>query len=166
MMKDLRLDKLQRILEEADHPLSGSFLAKELNVSRQVIVTDIAILRARDVSIVSTPKGYTMEKKGVMEIVRVRHDKQQLQEELNAIVDCGACVENVIVEHGTYGRLKVDLNLRSRRDVRCFLERIQQGKCEPLTTLTNGLHYHTISASEQEILEEVRAVLDKLGFLC
>ena len=58
MKGEERRQKLIDLLESSDQPLSGTFLAKELSVSRQVIVQDIAILRANGYSIISTNKGY------------------------------------------------------------------------------------------------------------
>ena len=43
---------------------------------------------------------------------------------------------------------------------------IQQGKSQPLNNLTQGIHYHTITARSQDILDEVKKSLDKMGILC
>lgn len=50
-------------LEQADHRLRGMDLAKECGVSRQVIVGDMALLRARGLDIISTPRGYYLKKR-------------------------------------------------------------------------------------------------------
>lgn len=50
-------------LEQADHRLRGMDLAKECGVSRQVIVGDMALLRARGMDIISTPRGYYLKKR-------------------------------------------------------------------------------------------------------
>jgi len=47
-------------LRTADRPVSASSLAAELNVSRQIIVGDIALLRAGGAEISATPRGYVL----------------------------------------------------------------------------------------------------------
>lgn len=166
MNKEERLKALESKLKESSSPLSGDFLAKSLHVSRQVIVQDIALLRALNVPILSTNRGYILPNQAYSMIIKVCHTTEQMLEELNTIVDCGATVDDVFVEHATYGKLEAKLSLSSRREVKDFFEQIQQGKSEPLNNLTNGIHYHTITASSQEILDDVKNNLDKIGILC
>ena len=127
MEGDSRRDKIIAMLNQAPEPLSGAALAKQLKVSRQVIVQDIALLRAYDKNILSTNKGYILyqpETKAVYKrTVSVMHTDGQMQDELYAIVDCGAHVLDVVVEHEVYGQITVDLFLRSRTDVDEFIER-------------------------------------------
>ena len=56
-----RRDGILSLLEESDTPLSGTELAHRFKVSRQVIVQDIALLRAEDKKILSTYRGYVLE---------------------------------------------------------------------------------------------------------
>ena len=58
MEGDERRKKIIEILHGRKMPVSGTELAAELGVSRQVIVQDIALLRATDKNILSTNKGY------------------------------------------------------------------------------------------------------------
>lgn len=166
MTKNERLEALKNLLENTKEPMSGSALAKELHVSRQVIVQDIALLKASDVPVLSTNRGYILPDQGVKEIIKVSHSSKQMEEELNIIVDCGAWVENVFVEHPTYGHIEVELMIRSRRDVKAFLQKIREEKAQPLNKLTQGIHYHTIHAPSRDVLEEVKACLDKHHILC
>ena len=46
MNGQLRREKIIDILSRSDTPVSGVALANQLNVSRQVIVQDIALIRA------------------------------------------------------------------------------------------------------------------------
>ena len=46
-----------RALEEADGPVSAAALAERFSVSRQIIVGDIALLRAAGADISATPRG-------------------------------------------------------------------------------------------------------------
>lgn len=166
MSREYRLQKLLERLQQTSNPLSGSALAKELHVSRQVIVQDITLLRERGNSILATRLGYVLEKKPCQEIIMVHHFDDRIEEELNTIVDAGAWVKDVFVQHETYGRLQAELSIHSRRDVQNFLEDIRKNNSAPLTYLTNGIHYHTIEASDPEAIQEALKNLDKLGFLC
>lgn len=166
MTKEQRLETVKDILLTAETPVSGSELARKMHVSRQVIVQDIALLRAQKLDIIATNRGYRIQKPQQTMVVQVCHEAEEIEAELNAIVDCGASVENVFVEHATYGKLEAPLKIHSRREIQQFLEQIRQGKNEPLTRLTHGVHFHTIQAPSSEILQAVEEALDKLGFLC
>ena len=169
MEGDSRRDKIIAMLNQAPEPLSGAALAKQLKVSRQVIVQDIALLRAYDKNILSTNKGYILyqpETKAVYKrTVSVMHTDGQMQDELYAIVDCGAHVLDVVVEHEVYGQITVDLFLRSRTDVDKFIEKIAKSKAQPLKTLTNGAHFHTVEADSEDVLARVERQLDARGYL-
>lgn len=54
MEGEKRREQLIALLKQADIPVSGTDLAKRLGVSRQVIVQDIALLRAVNKNILST----------------------------------------------------------------------------------------------------------------
>ena len=58
MNGDERRKKIINILSSSKSPVAGVALAKELDVSRQVIVQDIALLRANGAAIFSTNRGY------------------------------------------------------------------------------------------------------------
>ena len=74
--------------------------AKKFGVSRQVIVQDIALIRAAGYEIISTNRGYILNQpKTVCRIFKVQHTDEQLEEELNTIVDLGGCVDNVMIHH-------------------------------------------------------------------
>lgn len=169
MEGDSRRDKIIEMLNQAPEPLSGAALAKQLKVSRQVIVQDIALLRAYDKNILSTNKGYILyqpETKAVYKrTVSVMHTDGQMQDELYTIVDCGARVLDVVVEHEVYGQITADLFLRSRTDVDEFIEKIAKSKAQPLKTLTNGAHFHTVEADSEDVLARVERQLDARGYL-
>ena len=48
-------------LKQTDRPISASKLAKELSVSRQIIVGDVALLRASGEKVLATPRGYVID---------------------------------------------------------------------------------------------------------
>ena len=90
-------------------PVSGTMLAKEFEVSRQVIVQDIALIRAAGYDIISTHRGYLLnEPISVNRIFKVQHTDEQTEEELYSIVDLGGTVANVIVNHKVYGQMEAE----------------------------------------------------------
>ena len=116
------------VLERAEHPVSAAALAREFSVSRQIIVGDVALLRAGGLSIAATPRGYMLpeERSGLIRTLACRHRADQMEDELNAIVDQGCTVIDVIVEHPIYGQLTGPLQLSSRYDVAQFVDRCRQ----------------------------------------
>lgn len=162
-------DRRQEILKnikESDRPVSGSKLAKDYDVSRQVIVQDIALLRASGYDIISTNRGYVLEGQTCAErVFKVRHTDEQLETELCTIVDLGGQVKNVMVNHKVYGHIEAELGITSRRKVKEFLEDIESGKSTPLKNITSDYHYHTVTADSEETLGLIEGELRKLGFL-
>ena len=158
-----RREKIISILKSSNAPVAGLTLAKELGVSRQVIVQDIALLRANATAIFSTNRGYVLQEKNVCE--RVQHTDEEVEEELSIIVDMGGFVKDVFVYHKVYGVLKAEMNIKSRMDIRKYMEDINSGKSSLLKNVTSGYHYHTISADSEEILDMIQEDLSKRGFL-
>lgn len=166
-MKDpkIRRDELLKFLYDNQKPIAGEKLAEKFDVTRQVIVQDIAILRASGKDIVSTNKGYYLNEERTQKVFKVKHSDKDINKELNAIVDLGGRVKDVIVHHKVYGEIKKDLNCSSRRDVKIFLDKMKEEKSKPLDVLTGGVHYHTVVAENEEVIEEIEVVLKELGFL-
>ena len=161
-----RREKLRKILAQSAVPGSGSALAKMLSVSRQIIVTDIAILRAEGFEIISTSQGYmTPEPRQCKRIFKVHHTREECETELNLFVDCGAVVKDVFVSHRAYGLLRGELDIRSRLDVQAFLESIRSGKSTLLSSTTEGYHYHTLLAPSESVLDTIENRLWEMGFL-
>lgn len=165
-----RRKEIEALLQKAGEPLSGTALAKRLNVSRQVIVQDIALLRATNKNILSTSKGYLIfglnhQKETRKRIIAVKHDDKKMKEELEIIVDAGARVLDVVVDHEVYGQIAVDLLISSRKDVEEFIDKIQKNKMRPLKELTGGMHYHTIEAETEESLDLAKERLREKGIL-
>lgn len=167
MLGNQRRQKILSLLESADAPLSGGALGKATGVSRQVVVQDIALLRTEGHEIISTARGYILpaEEKMVSRKFKVCHTDDQMEEELNTIVDLGGAVQDVMVNHRTYGKVSAELQIRSRRDVQNFLEQIRSGKSTPLLRITSGYHFHTVNAESEEILDEIEEALKQKGFL-
>lgn len=166
MSGEKRREEILKILENSGSPVSGGELAKRLSVSRQVIVQDMALLRANGVEILSTNRGYVAKtEKRCSRVFKVIHTDSQVEEELNLYVDFGGRVEDVFVYHKLHGVIKVDLKIRSRVDVKRYLEEISTGKSTQLMKLTSNYHYHTITADSEEILDMIQEELQKRGFL-
>ncbi len=161
-----RREQILKILKNSDQPVAGMELAKRLDVSRQVIVQDMALLRANGIEITSTNRGYVVsQEKRSSRVFKVIHSDEQVEEELNLYVDFGGKVEDVFVYHKVHGVIKVDMNIKSRVDVQRYIYDISTGKSTQLMKLTSNYHYHTISADNEEILDMIQQELQKKGFL-
>ncbi len=162
-----RRKEITRQLEQATAPVSATTLAQSLSVSRQIIVGDVALLRASGLAIIATPRGYLLpqSKGGVTCTFACRHQPQEMESELNAIVDQGCTVLDVIVDHPVYGQLTAPLHIASRYDVTQFLARCKQSDALPLSHLTEGIHLHTVSCPDQQAADRVRDALAQLGCL-
>ena len=163
--REEREKKILEILRNSETLVSGTYLAEFFDVSRQVIVQDIAILKAKNTDIISTNRGYRLLSKGIKKVIKVKHDDSEIRKELNAIVDLGASVEDVFVIHKTYGEIRVKLDIKSRRDVDLLVENINSKLSKPLKNLTDNRHYHTIIAENENIFKEVEDKLKELGIL-
>jgi len=162
-----RREAIRALLAEASAPVSASALAARFGVSRQIVVGDIALLRAAGEDISATPRGYIRASAGagVVSTVACVHAPEDMGAELYAIVDAGGEVLDVIVEHPVYGQLTGALRLRSRYDVDQFLRRVAGREARPLSDLTGGIHLHTIRCPDGETARRVADALDKAGFL-
>lgn len=194
MTGEERRNELLKTIKKSSKPISGTTLAKKYQVSRQVIVQDIALLRATYNQIYSTPKGYifmdseklyseanqidenksilnngmlnNLESKAAIRVFKVSHTDEQTQDELNTIVDMGGKVADVIVEHEIYGEIRADLSISCRRHVQEFVDGIHSGKSRPLKNLSSsGIHYHTVEADSEATLDLIQQKLDEKGYL-
>ncbi len=164
---DARREKILSALSGAQEPLSGAALGRLCEVSRQIVVQDIALLRSKGWPIESTNRGYVLERASTRpsRLFKCRHSVEQTPQELNLIVDLGGHVQDVLVNHRVYGRLSCELGIASRRDVRAYMEQIESGKSSPLMLITSGYHFHHVTAESEEILDEIERALVEQGFL-
>jgi len=150
-------------------PTSASSLAKKLGVSRQVIVGDVALLRAQGHDITATARGYMVvpqfREESYLGKVACQHTADNTQAELYCIVDAGAIAVNVIIEHEMYGEMTGLLNLKTRADVDAFIIKIKSAEVKLLSELTYGIHLHTIACRNQSHFEQVVQALESAGFL-
>lgn len=158
-------------LKQSDKAVSASALAQQLSVSRQVIVGDIALLRASGMKISATPRGYIFEKDNsggfpFTGLISCKHTPEETRDELYAIVDFGGYVIDVIVEHPIYGQLTGPLDIASRHDVDLFIQHLSSHKtAQPLSVVTGGLHFHRIGCKSEENFELIKKALNEKSFL-
>lgn len=168
MISEARRKNIKDILKKSDEPIKGSKIAKELGVTRQIIVKDIAILRAEGNKIIATPKGYittTDTFSSVKRVLAVSHNPENIEDELNSIVKFGGIVEDVIIEHPLYGEIRGILMVRTLFDVKNFMEKLHNYGAEPLSILTGGVHLHTISAENEEDMKNIIDELTKKKYI-
>lgn len=168
MTGEERRKRIIEILQNSEEPVSGTELSKRLGVSRQVIVQDIALLRAVNRNIISTTKGYVLYYQEVQKVNRcflVRHTDGEIEDELCTIVDNGGKVLDVIVMHDIYGEISTGLIIKNRQDVYDFVEKLRGHKTMPLMELTGGVHLHTVEADSEAILDSIEKKLREKKYL-
>ena len=165
-----RRTKISHLLAGADKPVSATVLAAQCGVSRQIIVGDIALLRAGGLAVLATPRGYILENASAAPAyaersVVCRHEQDRLLEELYTVVDLGGALIDVTVEHSVYGQICAPLHIFSRYDADAFDRKIRQPGAKPLCDLTGGIHLHTLRAADEDTLDRVVHGLKDKGFL-
>lgn len=161
-----RREQIINCIKNSAAPVSGKALAQKYDVSRQVIVQDIALIRAAGHDILSTNRGYILNApKVVSRVFKVHHTDEALEDELCSIVDMGGRVVNVMVNHHVYGHMEAMLNISSRRNVAEFISDIRSGKSSPLKNITSNYHYHRVEADDAKTLDMIEAALRRNGYL-
>jgi len=165
MTAEQRRAAIMEILSQSVRPVSAAALARRFGVSRQLVVGDVALLRAGGAAISATARGYVVqrERDGLLRRVACRHTAGEMEAELQIMVDNGCTVLDVIVEHPVYGQLTGALQLSSRYDVRQFILRANAAR--PLSLLTEGVHLHTLACPDEEAFARVRSELSGAGLL-
>ena len=161
-----RRKELIALLSAATEPLSGSALAARFQVSRQIIVQDITVLKGQGFDILSTHYGYVLQKSPHAErVFKVKHSSKETKDELCTIVDAGATVVDVFVWHKVYGKISADLNIFSQHGIAQFLQGIQSGRSTELMHITDGYHYHTVRADNEHTLDAIEGELRGRGYI-
>lgn len=165
-----RRNVIIKALKESENPVTGTELASLTNVSRQVIVQDISLLKVSDEPIIATNRGYLYAKETDDQVrfkkqVVCKHTPEETLKELELIVDCGVTVQDVIVEHIFYGDLTGSLMVSSRFDAKEFVEKISQAEASLLSELTEGIHIHTLVADSNEKIAAAYQALKEAGIL-
>lgn len=165
-----RRTQILQILKDHGSPLSGAALAKLLGVSRQVIVQDIALIRAENHNILSTNKGYVYrsedgETANPKRVFYVKHTTDQVLDEFLTILELGGTILDVAVEHEIYGQIRADLLIENPGDAHDFNKRLASCKDNPLKVLTDDCHYHTVAAPSERLLDLIQQELMLKGYL-
>lgn len=164
--REKRRERILFALGAGDEPQSAGALGDRFGVSRQVIVQDIALLRAEGVPVVSTNRGYILaSRRQAARVFKVRHTEAEVGEELDLIVSLGGTVKNVAVNHRVYGHIEAELNVQTRVHAAEFVRSIASGTSRPLMLVTDGYHYHTVTAPDEETLNVIERALRERGFL-
>ena len=159
-----RQQQIIKILQEEKTPQSGSALAERFDVSRQIIVKDIGVLKAFGINIISTNKGYKIDKDQKLTfIIETSHADDAIKDELNTIVDNGGIIVDVFINHPVYGVIRKDLDIHSRNGVTNFVKNMR--KSIPLKNLTDNIHYHTIKVNSDDDFEKIKEALSEKGYL-
>ena len=169
MTGENRRKAIAELLQKATAPISAAKLAEEFSVTRQIIVADIALLRASGFCISADNKGYTLETKaahdGIVKRIAVRHKKEEVSDEFYAVVDNGGTILDVIVEHPVYGKISAELNISSRYEADEFANKISKAGVNPISMLTEGLHIHTVAVKDEAAFLRILDKLSSLGIL-
>ncbi|TYP58826.1 transcription repressor NadR [Thermosediminibacter litoriperuensis] len=167
MNAEERRARIVEILKAERKPVSGGELARIFNVTRQIIVQDMAVLRAAGKDIIATSQGYMiMEPLGfITKKVACRHGREETREELMTFVECGCRVVDVIVEHPIYGEIHGMLMLNNSKDVEDFTRKMEEHNAALLSQLTQGVHLHTIQAINEDSIKKASEILKKKGIL-
>lgn len=164
-----RRERIKELLAGRKQPRSAAALAKELGVSRQVIVGDVALLRAQGCAIVATARGYLLEppvsQARYIGTIACRHSLEDTEIELLAVVERGGEVLDVTVEHELYGEITGRLGIATREDVEAFMASVRGQRARLLSELTGGVHNHTIACKDAAAFRDIVAQLDRMAIL-
>jgi uncharacterized protein len=169
LLGDERRNWILDLLKESGAPITGSDLAAQTNVSRQVIVGDITLLKAKNEPIIATSQGYMYLVTGspiplVERTIASSHLPDRAEEELNLLVDHGVTVKDVKIEHPVYGDLTASIMVSNRQEVQQFMKKVLSTKAAFLSELTDGIHLHTITASSEHALDSAENALRNANF--
>ena len=161
-----RRKAIASLLMSAQEPISGSTLSEKFDVSRQIVVQDIAVLKGSGYDILSTHNGYILQRSPLAErVFKVRQTTGETEDELSCIVRLGGIVVDVFVWHKVYGKIEAPLNIFSMLQVKQFIEGVRSGKSTELMNITGGYHYHTVRAESEQILDRIAAALAEKKYI-
>ncbi|AVD56591.1 transcription repressor NadR [Weizmannia agrestimuris] len=170
ILGDERRHLILEWLQNSREPITGGELAKRTNVSRQIIVNDITLLKAKNEPILATSQGYLYihpagAENKVEKTLVCMHSREQVTDELNLLVDHGVTVKDVKVEHPVYGDLTASIMVSTRAEVARFIRQIEETNASYLSELTGGIHLHTVEAASGRQVEEAEQALKEAGIL-
>lgn len=166
MKAERRREEILSLVGNAENPIPAGVLAEKFAVSRQVIVQDIAILRANGYGVTATNRGYVLNVKlRPSRVFKCRHSLEEIIDEGELIIGAGGRIEDIFVNHRVYGRISARLDLITRTHVEELCRSLVSGASKPLMSVTAGYHYHTVSADDEDALDKIEVLLRDRGFL-
>lgn len=166
MKVDERRKAIAAFLTSEKRPVTGGELSEKFDISRQIIVQDMTVLKASGYDILSTHNGYIMRRSPLVErVFKLCHTSEQTEDELNCIVELGGTVADVFVWHKVYGRIAATLNIFSPIQIKQFIEGVRIGKSKELMHITGGYHYHTVRAESEDILDRIERTLSERNYI-
>lgn len=166
MKAEKRREEILSFIGNAENPIPASVLAERFAVSRQVIVQDVAIIRANGYDVTATNRGYVLNSEiRATRVFKCRHSFEEIVDEGVIIIEAGGRVDDIFVHHRVYGRISARLDLISRTHVEELYRSLVSGASKPLMSVTDGYHYHTVSADSEETLDRIETALRARGFL-
>lgn len=163
-----RRECIRKDLKKSLKAIKGSEFADKYEVSRQVIVQDIALLRAVGEQIISTADGYiyfSFHMNKPKRVFALQHSAKDIENELDAILDNGGTLLNVFINHPIYGDLVADMIIENRKQKADYIKACSKVEFTPLMALTDNMHFHTVEATYEEDLDHIEEALKALGFL-
>ena len=162
-----RRNAILNTIIKSEKPISATTLAKKFGVSRQIVVGDVAILRASQEPILATPRGYIYDaiKDNDTYIVACNHTQEDTFDELKTIVEAGGYVEDVIIQHAIYGELSGKLHIATMDDVQEFIDLCKNKQAKNLSDLSEGVHFHTIKVPNDKVYESILEKLTQKNYL-
>ncbi|MBD5583509.1 MAG: transcription repressor NadR [Clostridia bacterium] len=166
MKAEKRREEILSLIGNAENPIPANVLAERFAVSRQVIVQDVAIIRANGFDVTATNRGYVLNNKiQSSRVFKCRHTLEEIIDEGVLITEAGGRIEDIFVNHRVYGRISARLDLYNRTHAEELYRSLVSGASKPLMSVTDGYHYHTVSADSEEVLDKIEALLREKGFL-
>lgn len=170
---DVRREQILDLIKSNTTPINGSTISKQMGVSRQVIVQDIALLRANKHDIISTNRGYLInnlnkdkDEELFTRVFKVSHTDEQINDELSCIINLSGKIIDVSIDHQVYGKLCAELNICNKKDIDDFVSQMDNKQVAPLKNITNNCHFHTVEAPSIKLLDLIELELKEEGFLC
>lgn len=166
MKAEKRREEILSFIGNAENPIPANVLAERFAVSRQVIVQDVAIIRANGYDVTATNRGYVLNSEiRATRVFKCRHSFEEIVDEGVIIIEAGGRVDDIFVHHRVYGRISARLDLINRTHVEELYRSLVSGASKPLMSVTDGYHYHTVSADSEETLDRIETALRARGFL-
>lgn len=163
-----RREKIRKDLKKSLKAIKGSEFAKKYEVSRQVIVQDIALLRAVGEQIISTADGYiyfSYHMNKPKRVFALRHNVEDINVEMDTILKHGGVLLNVFINHPIYGDLVADMIIEDEDQKQAYIDKCSAVEFTPLMALTDNLHYHTVEATYEENLDKIEEDFRELKYL-